>query len=205
MTTESSNLLKHTKSGALKKAMIKRFHDLAIDQIIGVAPKSILDAGCGEGFFLTRAKEAGLSELYGFDWSADAIRLAQNRTKLPSGHLWQSDLCEDFGSERYFDAICCFEVLEHLANPRIGLDNIRDRRARHIFLSVPKEPFFCLGNLFVGKNITRLGNDIDHKQLWTKRGFKKFVQQSLCTIYSIQPFDPAIFPWTLIKCTRIDP
>lgn len=64
---------------------------------------------------------------------------------------------------------------------------------RYILLTVPNEPWFCMGNLIALKNVSRLGNPIDHINHWTYGGFKKFVNSQFGGKVE---FDRS-FPWSI--------
>lgn len=64
---------------------------------------------------------------------------------------------------------------------------------KYLVLSVPQEPLFMMGNLLRGKNVKRLGNDIEHINHWSNRGFVRFVGKYLKVKQNITPL-----PWTLL-------
>jgi hypothetical protein len=61
-----------------------------------------------------------------------------------------------------------------------------------VILSVPHEPWFCLSNFARGKNITRLGNDSDHVNLWGRRGFRQVLDSHL-----VVERHESSYPWQL--------
>jgi SAM-dependent methyltransferase len=71
---------------------------------------SVLDAGCGAGAFLQQLKAAGVSDVTGYDFNSDTPRVLAEK-----GIAALSSLAED--GERTFDAVTCFQVLEHLDDP----------------------------------------------------------------------------------------
>lgn len=73
-------------------------------------PPRMLDYGCGLGFFIDSAFEAGF-EPNGVEFNKDAIDYIRRRYAYPVFHI--SDLDP---SER-FDVITMFDVVEHLLNP----------------------------------------------------------------------------------------
>lgn len=74
----------------------------------------LLEIGCGGGFFLKYATK--YFNCIGIDNSSYAINLA---LKLNINALIQKSSLEDFQSDKKFDVICCFDVLEHIPD----LDN----------------------------------------------------------------------------------
>ena len=57
----------------------------ALEAMIPPGPQTILDAGCGEGWYLDRLLEKGDRRGAGIDLSADAVRLASDR---PCAAVW---------------------------------------------------------------------------------------------------------------------
>jgi len=87
----------------------------------------ILDVGCALGFFLLIAKNQGF-DTYGIDISEYAIQEAK---KI----LGTSVVCNDVEKkipfrDKFFDVITCWDVIEHLQNPRLFLKRL-SRKLRH--------------------------------------------------------------------------
>lgn len=182
--------------------MLDRYNDILLKDLKAENPKNILDAGCGEGFFIQRLIRSGFREVYGFDASAEAVEQAKKLTGLPGKNIWREDVYSLKREGGTFDSVLCFEVLEHLEDPAQALNGISRLAGQTLYLTVPKEPYFCLGNLAVGKNILRLGNDADHKHLWNGKTFRKFAGEVLGENFSLTALEPVIFPWTILKCRR---
>jgi len=81
----------------------------------------LLDIGCAEGFLLAWAQKRGYDS-YGMDISAYAI--GQLNTKRPVSKLCLGSIEALPIIEDYFDVITCFDVLEHLQQPLIGLQEM---------------------------------------------------------------------------------
>jgi len=112
-----------------------------------VAGRRVLDAGCGVGYGTRILAEAGATHVVGIDRSHEAIAAA--RTRLGSGaDLVVGDLHDlpyDAGS---FDAVVCFEAIEHVEDPERALDEFkRVLRADGILvLSTPNRANYLRGN-----------------------------------------------------------
>lgn len=82
----------------------------------------VLDVGCAYGFMLERFPDS--FEKFGVDVSEYAISVAKKR--LPSAVFAVSDAEKRLPfQEDTFDTIICNDVLEHLENPAVALENIK--------------------------------------------------------------------------------
>jgi SAM-dependent methyltransferase len=187
------NRQKHESRNPLQQALIAHFHRRVVGLVKDAAPATILDVGCGEGYTLAALAAGGVrATLTGVDLSAEAIATARARLG-DSAELSVQDARTLALEGRRFDLVMMTEVLEHLEDPAAVLQTIASLSARHVLLSVPWEPFFCGLNLLRGKNVARLGNDPEHVQHWTRRGFMRFIGERFEVLDA-----PVVFPWTLV-------
>ncbi|MBI4931864.1 MAG: class I SAM-dependent methyltransferase [Bacteroidetes bacterium] len=73
----------------------------------------VLEVGCGNGFFLNSLKKNGFKEVHGVEPSEEAVAKAGEFRSLILNSMIET---ENY-PENYFDLICCFQTLDHLANP----------------------------------------------------------------------------------------
>jgi hypothetical protein len=73
----------------------------------------------------------------------------------------------------------CAEVLEHVDDPDRAIEQIVKLSPKRVILTVPHEPWFMLSNLAMGKNVTRLGNDIEHINHFSVASFRKLLSRKL--------------------------
>lgn len=80
---------------------------------------SVLDVGCGFGGFLDLVRQERHAVAKGVDWSASAVAVGRTLGRP----VIVGDVCRlaDEEPNRY-DAVCAFQVLEHVAHPRRFLD-----------------------------------------------------------------------------------
>ena len=80
----------------------------------GCSRESLLEIGCGNGFFLERAMEAGFRDVRGVEPSRQAVEQATPalRTRILCD-VMRSGL---FDAER-FEAICMFHIFDHIFEP----------------------------------------------------------------------------------------
>jgi len=86
---------------------------------------NLLDVGVGYGVFLHLLEhEEGLSNLYGMDPFPDSIEIARRYT---SARIVQGDIRDDRWpvEENHFDAVTCFDVVEHLPEPGVFFENVK--------------------------------------------------------------------------------
>jgi SAM-dependent methyltransferase len=82
---------------------------------------AILDLGCNSGSFM-ESMIGPEWQLYGIEMSAEAARKAQARS---GGQVFVGDILEANFSPESFDVITCFDVLEHVYEPRHVIAKVR--------------------------------------------------------------------------------
>lgn len=190
---DTSNYRKHTSGSPIQRRLIDRFHVKIAEETERLAPTSLLDAGCGEGFVAEiLLREMPALEVTGFDVLEDSVELARRRN--PRAAFSTGDIYNIDHEDSSFDVVVCFEVLEHLHEPERALSELA-RVARHaVVMSVPHEPFFCLANAARRKNLdmTPKGSDPDHRNFWSREQFGQFVEREL----DIDVLTGSV-PWTI--------
>ena len=195
---DDGNLKKYTSKNPLKKLMLRLFEEklAKIVRSLDLQRAKILDAGCGEGFVAEliyhNTKEA---QIQGIDCRETAIRYAKENCSLPI-NFSIGDIYDSGYVKNEFDLVCATEVLEHLESPEKALREMDRVSKKYMLLSVPNEPWFCLGNFLSGKNVLRLGNPPDHVNHYVSgRGFKTFLQSVLPREYKIKVY--TCYVWTI--------
>jgi ubiquinone/menaquinone biosynthesis C-methylase UbiE len=190
---DTSNYKKHTSSSKLQRMLIDRFHAKVTAHMVRLAPTTLLDAGCGEGFVAEIFQQAIPNlQITGFDFHEPSAALAAARN--PRGTFTQGDIYDIQHPDNSFDVVCCFEVLEHLHEPEKALKEMTRVAKNAVVFSVPHEPFFCLANAARGKNwdIRPRGSDPDHRNFWSRKKFGEFVSQEA----DVEILTGS-FPWTI--------
>jgi SAM-dependent methyltransferase len=107
--------------------------------IASIAPKTILELGCGQGGF--GARLAGTAEYTGVEPDAASAAVAAARITPRGGTVLNADhtAVADTGG---YDLVCAFEVLEHIADDAAILSQWFSlvRPGGHLLLSVPADP-----------------------------------------------------------------
>ena len=83
--------------------------------------EKILEVGCGRGRFIQMLQKNGKTEIEGIELNENAAVRAQ-KIGLKIKNLDLKNMTNKFGSQ--YDAICSFQVLEHVSNPKDFLSYI---------------------------------------------------------------------------------
>lgn len=193
----SSNYKKHTSRNPLQRYLMDRFYRVLVGYAKCAAKKSILDAGCGEGFTLHKLQQAGLGkQLAGFDASAEAVAVAN--TMFPDLSVRTGDIYAIDHRDRSFGLVICSEVLEHLEAPAKALAELRRVSEQYVLVTVPWEPWFQLTNFLLGKYIRRWGNHPEHINHWNVSSFTRLLVAQGFTLLHVS----VSFPWILVLARR---
>lgn len=160
-----------------------------------VAPESVHEIGCGEGYWVLQWAQKGL-RVRGSDFSAKVIEIAQQNGRqqnLPESLFGVRSIYDIQPVVDSADLLVCCEVLEHLEDPRAGLAALQKVATKHVILSVPREPLWCALNMARGKYWSAMGNTPGHLQHWSRRDFVALVSLYFEVIEVRTPL-----PWTML-------
>lgn len=206
MQYNPGNYEKYMTKNPLKRKMVERLNEKIVNHIARLCAEAdkekvkILDAGCGEGFISDLIyRNVENIQITGLEYTEEALKIARQMNQniiFVQGDIYQMPF-----EDNAFDIVLCTEVLEHLEKPDSALQELARVAEHTVFLTVPDEPWFCMGNLFALKNVSRLGNPIDHINHWTYRGFVKYItSQNICSIGGGR--SDRSFPWTIMICRK---
>ena len=157
---------------------------------------TICEVGCGEGELLKiLQKKYPSANLFACDISPGAIEEAKENCK---GIDIKFSIQDAKNLLKYknaqFDLVICCEVLEHMVNPELGLQELERITSKNLLISVPNEPIWRILNILRGKYLQRFGNTPGHLNNWNIISFNKFVfkARKLTIIKNIFPF-----PWQM--------
>lgn len=117
------------------RALVKEFQRRKKIIMKYLKGKTLLDYGCATGEFVQYV--SNMYEAEGCDVSEDAIKMAKEKNSI---------LCDKFygvsdweQTKKMYDAICLWDVIEHISNPREILLRIkkRIRKNGYLFISTP--------------------------------------------------------------------
>lgn len=167
-----------------------------LDQLFDEAgPRSVLDVGCGEGVLTYRwAERLGEKPIVGIDLADPKLESqwqTRHRENLQFRTFGGGGL--DAFADRSFDLVAAIEVLEHVPDPERTLGEMARVAARHLLVSVPREPLWRGLNLARGAYVRAGGNTPGHVNHWSKRSFIRAVARHGEVIHARSPF-----PWTML-------
>jgi len=112
----------------------------------------VLDIGCGEGFGANILANKA-RRVFGVDYHKEIIDLANNKYSIKSNLGFQVGDCVNLGfEEEMFDAICAFDLIEHLSRDDQFLKNIKRilKKNGKFIISTPNKliHLFQLGKIY---------------------------------------------------------
>jgi 2-polyprenyl-3-methyl-5-hydroxy-6-metoxy-1,4-benzoquinol methylase len=169
------NFKKYKNNNPLQKIVLRRFFDSVAKELNCLTKCSALEFGCGEGFFLNELlkREVCFESLVGVDLREDALVYA--RQLNPCYQFEKINILDNYLKDNSFDLVIASEVLEHLTCPDVYMKKMVSLSRRHLFFTVPWEPWFKFMNLLRGRDVSRLGNNPEHINHWGVKGFRSYV------------------------------
>lgn len=114
------SLLINTADPALKRRARR-----LIEELDPCPSERILDAGCGDGFYLHLLSNLGEFELVGLDNDSRALASAKRNLKGAKLKLVEGDILKTPFKSNHFDKIVSSEVLEHLEDDLSALKELK--------------------------------------------------------------------------------
>ena len=178
MIKKSYNEKKYSTRNPVKRYLLNMFYKKILRVIYEINPKNILDVGCGEGYMSERIfKQFPDSHITGIDINSEAIKIAKSRCS--DVRFQVEDIYAIPFDTNSFDLVICSEVLEHIKDPSIALNEISRVSSKRVLLTVPHEPWFWLLNLLSLNHLYTFGNVPDHINHWTVKKFSNFICSKL--------------------------
>ncbi len=149
-----------------------------------IKERKILEIGCGTGYNFDILSNFG--EVEGVDINKKAIAKAQRRNKkVKYLDVEKKDL-----NKKFYDVICCFDVLEHLNNDVCVLENIYKalKPGGFFFFTVPAFSF-----IFSPHDLA-----LDHKRRYNKRQIKIELEKQGLQIQLLNYWNVFLFPFVFV-------
>jgi 2-polyprenyl-3-methyl-5-hydroxy-6-metoxy-1,4-benzoquinol methylase len=185
---------KYGSTNPVVRRLMQGFEATLSELFARAAPASVLDVGCGEGVLTHRwAEQLGERRIVGIDLEDPKLRsewATRQRPNLEYRAMPAENL--PFAANE-FELAAAIEVLEHVPDPRRTLAEMTRVAARHLLVSVPREPLWRGLNIARGAYLRELGNTPGHVNHWSGRGFARLLGGYGEVIEVRSPF-----PWTML-------
>ena len=185
---------KYGSTNPVVRRLMSGFERTLDELFAQAAPASILDVGCGEGVLTCRwAERMGDGRVVGIDLDDPKLREEWAHRSRPNlAYLTMPAENLPF-ADAEFDVAAAIEVLEHVPDPEHTVAEMARVAARHLLVSVPREPLWRALNMARGAYLRDLGNTPGHLNHWSKRGFIELLSKHGKVVEARSPF-----PWTML-------
>ena len=162
------------------------------DMLAFIPPNSkrILEVGCGEGCFGLRLKQQYNSEVWGIEYNKEAAKKAGDKLdKILTGDV--NVLLADLPNS-YFDCIVFNDVLEHLIDPYLVLEKIKDKLTENgqIVASIPNIRYIAIiRDLIINKDWKYENSgvlDRTHLRFFTQKSIIRMFESACYKIIKIK-------------------
>lgn len=150
---------------------------------IGENPISFLEVGCGNGTVLRALSDFKNLSLTGADIYLSGVKFAQSQ--LPNVKFIQMD-ATDIPFKNEFDAIGCFDVLEHIGEDIRVIHELGKalKQNGYLFITVPQYPFLW----------SKIDEIDRHKRRYRKKEISEKIKNAGLDILYINSFMFSLFP-----------
>ena len=189
---------KYEEAGRIGTRLVDGFYRSLDSLCQGITPKSVLEAGCGEGFSTQRIKRmlpAG-STFKALDVEQRLVDATTRRN--PGVPVTIGSICDLPEDDASVDLVFALEVLEHLEQPREALAELQRVARRWVINSVPREPLWRILNMCRFKYLADCGNTPGHLQHWSSASFLQLLGDYGEIIAVRRPL-----PWTIVMWTPL--
>ncbi|MFK8039263.1 MAG: class I SAM-dependent methyltransferase [Crocinitomicaceae bacterium] len=154
-------------------------------EMVALCPSNIntlLDVGCSEGNFAAHIKHAKGIEVWGIEMMEEHGEKAKN--KLDKVLIGNCESQIDELPDNYFDVIYFNDVLEHLVNPGVVLNQIKQKLSRNgvLISSIPNMRYHkVLKDLIVRKDFQYTNDgvmDQTHLRWFTNKSIQRMYQDN---------------------------
>ncbi|HEV3390108.1 MAG TPA: class I SAM-dependent methyltransferase [Solirubrobacteraceae bacterium] len=188
---------KYGSTNPVVRRLMSGFEGALASLFTRAAPESVLDVGCGEGVLTYKwAQALGDRPVLGIDLAdpnLEAEWSTRRRPNLEFRAMSAEELRELPFPDRSFDLAAAIEVLEHVPDPERTVAEMARTAARHLLVSVPREPLWRALNVARGAYVRQLGNTPGHVNHWSKAGFIRMLERHGEVVEACSPF-----PWTMV-------
>jgi 2-polyprenyl-3-methyl-5-hydroxy-6-metoxy-1,4-benzoquinol methylase len=185
---------KYGSTNPVVRRLMHGFEAALAELFLQAAPDSVLDVGCGEGVLTYRwAQQLGERRIVGIDLEDPKLRAEWATRQRPNLEYLASAADSLPFAAHEFPLAAAIEVLEHVPDPRQTLAEMTRVSARHLLVSVPREPLWRGLNMARGAYLRELGNTPGHLGHWSARAFARLLGEYGEVVEARSPF-----PWTML-------
>ena len=150
---------------------------------------TLLDIGCGNGFFLEEAKKIGIDHVWGVEPGTQSVAKAHPTIR---SYIKTDIFRPKLFKEKSFDIICCFHTLDHIIDPNTFLDTVykllkkngvvffvtHDTNGLSVKLFKEKSPIFDIEHIY-------LFNKASLKKIFVSHGFRNGTVFNIVNTYPL--------------------
>ncbi len=185
---------KYGSSNPVVRRLMAGFEGALEELFTKAAPTSLLDVGCGEGVLVHKwAQQLGSARVVGIDLEEESIQAGWREHEAPNLEYRVMEARDLPFVDGEFDLACAIEVLEHVPDPEHTVAEMARCAARHLLVSVPREPLWRVVNMARGAYWSALGNTPGHLNHWSRRSFVELLSRHGEVVEVRSPF-----PWTML-------
>ena len=187
---------KYENSNFVAKYLVENYFK-SVEKLIALTKdvNSAHEIGIGEGRSTMRLKHL-LTNFSGSEFVEKLVPVAKKNN--PELNIFQESVYELKSKSNSIDLVLLLEVLEHLDHPEIALEEIKRVSKKYLIVGVPNEPLWRILNISRLKYLKDLGNTPGHLNHWSKKEFKKVIEQNYGNVIAIE----SPIPWTIILAEK---
>jgi len=149
----------------------------------GAAKGALLEIGCGNGFFLEEALAQGWRDVRGVEPGGETIEAAHPDIR---GRIVRDLMREGLFPAEEFDAVCLFQVLDHLPDPVAVLNACRSALKPGGLILAANHNVEAFSARLLGERSPII--DIEHTYLYSPRTMRQLFAQCGFEVCEVGPF-----------------
>ncbi len=191
-------LCEYNSRNLITKKLINNFYS-KLGKILNTfaCDEKVLEVGCGAGESSRKIRESIKKNCFEVsDYDERYVKL------LKSENLDFEVTVESVYSlkrkDKEFDRVIMLEVLEHLENIDLALEELFRVAKKSVIISVPNEPLWRILNMFRFKYLLHLGNTPGHINHFSEKSLKRIISKYGKVNKIYKPL-----PWIIFECKVI--